>query len=305
MSKNVKAMFDGKQYDLVIKYGLESSDVKDKLYVLSSMMILGKELDAINYINSNLDSLYESYPVKTLNAHFELLLKNRLYKDANKALKIYEDKPYVSQEVEELLRDLKERIINEEHPSEKRINGLEEVNEILEKGNNNADIAKVLFSLKEYNFNGYVDSLSKLIKNPNVHPSLRTYGLIVMVDNSYSKEVSFLKGDKLLNVIPGKLTPPFLNKEQEEIMNNLHSLSENNISLENTSVQLLNYYTMDIYPEVISKEEVELVSKALVALAKQYLQMEVSEHNEDTLRKMKEIELIINSTPSLDLWWFI
>ena len=301
MSKNVKAMFEGKQYDLAIKYGLDSDDVTDKLYVLSAMMILGKELDAINFINSNVDSLYEKYPLKTLNAHFELLLKNKLYKDAYKALKMYEDKPYVSQEVEELLRDLKERIQNEEHPSQKGVNGLEEVNEVLEKGNKNADVARVLFALKEYNFNGYVESLEKVIKNPNVHPSLRTYGLIVMVENSYKKPVSFLKGETLLKVIPAELTPPFLNESQDQIMKHLHESCENNVSLENTAIQLLNYYTMDIYPEVIKKEDTELVYKAIVALARKYLQMEEVERNEDVLREMGKIELIINSTPTLDL----
>ncbi len=301
MSKKIKALFDGKQYDLVIKYGFKNEEVIDKMYVLSSMMILAKDLDAINYIKENIDSLYSAYPKKVLNAHFELLLKNKLFKEAYKALEVYENKPYVSQEVEELLRELKERIAKEEHPNQKQINGIDEVNEILSNSTNNADLARVLFSLKDYNFNAYVDSLLPILKNENIHPTLRTYALIVLVENSYNKSTLFLKGTNMMSVLPSELTPPFLSDVHNSLIEKIHSLSNNNISLENTAIQLLNYYSMDIYPEVILKEDIDKTSKALIALAKQYLSMENVEKDEEINALKNQIELIINSTPALEM----
>ncbi len=301
MSKNIKALFEGKQYDLVIKYGLESSENVDQLYVLSSMMILGKELDAINFINQHLESLYASYPKKTLNAHFELLLKNKLYKDAYKALDRYNDLPYVSQEVEEILRDLKHRISEAEHPTNKAFSGIDEINEILESSVDNASLSRALFSLKEYNFDMYKDSLEKVLTKGDVHPSLRTYALIVMVDNHYNKDIHFLHGKFIIKVNPSKLNPPFMNKTHEAVVNKVHEVAQNNISLENTALQLLSYYVMDIYPNIIKEEATDITSKAIVALAKKYLSIKDEEENKDVSKKVKEIEDIINSTPSLDL----
>ena len=263
-------------------------------------MILGKELDAINFINSNLDSLFKTYPLKTMNAHFELLLKNKLYKDAYKALDIYENKPYVSQEVEEFMRDMKIRISEAEHPTQKAISGIDEVIEVLEKSTSNAELARVLFSLKEYNFSMYKDALMKVTSNVNVHPSLRTYALIVMVENHLDQDVNFIQGKLMKSVNPSKLTPPFVNKAHQELVKLIHNHSMNDITLESTANQLLSYYTMDIYPEMIKEENIELDAKAFVALAKQYLSSP-SEMEEEVKTRKEEIEKVINSTPSLDL----
>lgn len=301
MSKNIKTFFSGKQYDLVIKYGENSSEVEDKLYVLSAMMILGKELDAINFINSNYEELYKAYPKKTLNAHFELLLKNKLYKDAYKALDNYQELPYVSQEVEEMLRDIKERISEAEHPTNKALGGIDEIIEILENSVDNASLSRVLFSLKDYNFNAYKEALEKILTKGDVHPSLRTYALIVMVDNKYNKDVMFLHGKFIKKLNPSKLTPPFMSDVHKAILDEIHNLSMNDISLENTAIQLLNYYLMDIYPNVLKLEDASLTGKAIVNLAKKYLNILLKEQDENVNKKMDEIETIINSTPSLEL----
>ena len=301
MSKNVKAFYDGKQYDLAIKYGSESSEVVDKLYALSSMMILGKELDAINFINQYKEELYKSYPVKTLNAHFELLLKNKLYKDAHKALEFYENEPYVSQEVEELLRDTKERIIDAQNPSNKAFSGIDEIVDHLENSVDNATLSRVLFSLKDYNFNAYAPSLEKLLTKGDVHPSFRTFALIVMVDNKYDKDVHFLRGKFIHKVNPSKLTPPFVSESFQKVTNQIHLLCNNNITLDNTALQLLSYYSMDIYPQQIKEGSEEVTSKAFVALANKYLNTPQTELDEDVKKKVKELEDVINSTPNLEL----
>ena len=51
--------------------------------------------------------------------HFELLLSKKLFDEAKIALDHYENLPYVSQEVEEFMREMSQRIIDESHPKKK------------------------------------------------------------------------------------------------------------------------------------------------------------------------------------------
>lgn len=299
--KMIRTLFDTKQYDLVVKYAKDNADPEVKLLALSALLLTSREIDAINFINENFVIIYSKYPLKLMRAHFELLLKNKLYKDARKALEMYENKPYVSQEAEEFMKDMHDRIDSEEHPNLKNNLSIDEINEILETSINSAQLSNVLFSLQNYNFNTYVSSLLNVLVKKDVHPSLRTYALIVLVDNKYDKKISFLSKDKFLELIPSKLNPPFKGENFEKIVKLLSEKNEQNITLESTAFQLLNYYAMDIYPIDINNDDPELISDALILLAKEYMGIKSSNNNQKIIDKKEEIKQIINSTPTLEL----
>lgn len=299
--KMIKTLFDTKQYDLVVKYSRESLDPEVKLMGLSALLLLSKELDALNYIKENFDILYSKYPLKLMRVHFEVLLKNRLFNDAKEALRVYEAKPYISQEAEEFMRDMHERIEKEEHPVIKNNLSIDEVCEILETSTKNAELSNVLFSLQNYNFNSYVSSLLNVLIKKDIHPSLRTYALIVLVDNKYAHPVSFLSKDKIITLVPSEINPPFKGEVFEKIVKLINTKSKQNVTLEATAFQLLNYYSMDIYPVDINKEDPELVSSALILLAKDYINEKDDCTNKVILDKKEEIRKIIDSTPSLEL----
>ena len=58
---------------------------------------------------------------------------------------------------------------------------------------------------------------------------------------------------------------------------------------------------MDIYPVDINKEDPELVSSALILLAKDYINEKDDCTDKVILDKKEEIRKIIDSTPSLEL----
>lgn len=299
--KMIRTLYDSKQYDLVIKYAKDNLDPEVKLLGLSALLLTSKEIEAINFINENFDIIYSKYPLKLMRAHFELLLKNKLFKDARKALEMYENKPYVSQEAEEFMKQMHDRIESEEHPNVKSNLSIDEINEILETSVNTAQLSTALFSLQDFNFSSYVSSLINVLVKKDIHPSLRTYALIVLVDNKYDKKVSFLSKDKYIELIPSKMNPPFKGENFEKIVKLLSEKNEQNITLEATAFQLLNYYTMDIYPSDINSEDSELISDALILLAKEYMGIKSSSTNKKAIEKKEEIKQIINSTPALEL----
>lgn len=299
--KTIRTLYDTKQYDLVVSYAKDNLDPEVKLLALSSLLLEAKELDAINFINENFDILYSKYPLKLMNAHFELLLKNKLFKDAKEKLDMYENKPYVSQQVEEFLKEMHERIAKEEHPDIKNNLSIDEINEILETSTNSARLSNVLFSLQNYNFNSYVSSLLNVLIKKDIHPSLRTYALIVLVDNKYDKKVTFLSKDKYVELIPNKLLPPFSGHSFNEVVKLLNEKSSQNVTLESTAFQLLNYYVMDIYPLNIDNEDPSLFADALILLANEYMNVCKSGIDQKIIDKKEEIKQVINSTPSLEL----
>ena len=298
--KEIEKLFNSKQYDLVKKYAKDSTDPKARLYLLSTLMIEGKDVEAILEIKEHNDLYMKSYPAKVIKAHFELLLKNKLYKDASEALLRYQNMPYISQEVEELFIDVKKEL-DSSHNSSKHKKDLDEILDILETSNSDKDISGVLFTLNEYNFDSYKDSLLHVLNNKNIHPNLRCYALIIMVEHKLNKEVKYLSKDKELTINPSKLNPPFGGYEFKEVMISIEEKSDSNTSLSEVAMQLYNYYIMDTYPNDIYVDELDDIASALIELAKSYLNITQNKMSEKVESLYKRIKETIDSTKPLEI----
>ena len=298
---NLESLFNKKEYDLILDLTKESKDPKELLMRISCFVIQGKIDEALDEIEANQSLIEKDYQLRLMKTHFELLLSKKLYDEARLALKHYENLPYVSQEVEEFMRDMKTRIEDEAHPKSHQSFDLDEIYDVLEKETDSAKISQVLFSLKNYNLNIYIDSLKIFMKREDVNPNFRTYALIVLVDAKFDEEVGFLSRNGLIAVNPAQITPPFMTPAFNETCRLITEKCNHDVSMIETALHLFNCYVIDTYPEDIYKDSEELLSSAFVRIAESYLNKLHSSNDEEVIELASKIQKIIESTPEIRL----
>lgn len=299
---NLETLFNKKQYVLVASLTKDSKNPKERFLRVSSLVILSKADEALDDIEEYNEMLFKAYPKQTMKLHFELLFSKKLFDDARLALTRYESYPYVSQEIEEYLREIKDRIPYEEHPNNKgEYIPVDKMLETLEIGTDNGEISQVVFSLKNYNINIYIDSLKIFLTRSDVHPNFKTYALILLVDQKYDEEIRVKLHDKNMFVNPKKLTPPFMSKSFNEVCKLINEKSDKNMSLIETALHLFNCYIIDTYPDEIYVENLSDLADVFVELAKEYLGQERSSFDENKNKLFKKIKTTIESTPELKL----
>ena len=298
---NLETLFNKKEYDLILDLTKESKDPKELLMRISALVIQGKIDAALDEIEAHQSKIERVYQLRLMKTHFELLLSKGLYDEARLALKHYENLPYVSQEVEEFMRDMKERIEEEAHPKSHQKFELDEIFDILEKETDSAKISQVLFSLKNYNLNIYIDSLKIFMKREDVNPNFRTYALIVLVDEKFDQEVGFLSRKGLISVNPARITPPFMSPAFNQTCKLITEKCNHDVSMIETALHLFNCYVIDTYPEDIYQVGEELLSSAFIRIAESYLNKLHSSNDEEVADLAAEIQKIIESTPEIRL----
>lgn len=298
--ENLKKLFESGNYEEIVKKTKGSSDPLSILFKILSFVSLGRDDEALDEIEKSRDILEKKYPEKLIKIHFELLLKNRLFDEAKLAWKHYEELPYISQEVEELLREFPKQIEEAKSISQTNAYSEEEIERILTKSIDNNEISELLFSLKKYNLNLYIDALLKFIKRSDVHPNFRTYGLILLVDNKYDANISFLLMGKIINVNPSKINPPFLDKTYNLLTEKIYFLTTKDISLQEISLHLLNCYIIDTYPNEIKYSNLDNLAKTFVSIGKDYLSQKDS-IDPEVLEIKNNVKKVIESTPNIEV----
>ncbi len=296
---NLQSLFEKEQYDLIIKLTKDSTEYTERFLHLMSLVMLTRYDDALIDIETHREILEKGNLYKLIKMHFELLFELGLFDKARSELKHYESLPYDSQKVEELLHSLPKKINEEENPPSKTIT-LEEANNILLTSEDNAEISEVLFSLRNLNFKGYVSALKKVIVNEKIHPTLRTFGLIIFKDNDYDGEIEFLTSlHEVRKLNPKTLIAPFTSKTFFETRKCLEELGKKNVSLLQTSVQLLNNLVMDVYPDDIDFAIPTKLARAIYLLAKEAMNEKNLEEDEDIILIKNKIKEISSKIPSL------
>ena len=258
---SLKTLMDKKSYDLVIKLTENTDDVISLYYRLSALIAVGQVHDALNLINTKREIL-KSKLALLIKFHIEILCLMGQFDEAFDELKKYEDLPYESQEVEELLRSLPNYIRQEE----KRTFRMSTLNEdqIRERllSKNDEEVLAALDVIKNQPLNNYLMNLLKIIRS---HPRqiIRSFTLLLLVNQKYDKEVTFLHFDKLINVIPSSLEEPFNvpgHYSIEELANDFQSFYHDP-SIANNALNILSSYLLYIYPNQItfSKEEIIII----------------------------------------------
>ena len=277
---------------------LKDTKNNDELFILLNAYINEKLYeDAIKLIENN-SQLVKEKPLHIIELHIELLLSLELFDEASIAYKKYLELPYISQEVEEYLKEIPSLIEERKDVNKNKTYTIDEIDEILTTHYDQGKIMDVLFSLDNYNILKLLTPIEIFLLRKDVHPSLRTYALISLVSNNISSPVQILKDGKKITVVPNKLKPPFCDDNFKKVIKYIESELYKDPSVQQIAFQLLNNYVLDCYPDdVLNDVDLNEFCLALTSLAKDYLSIANDDVTNGELKQ--KIKKVLEKTPDL------
>ena len=279
---SLKTLMDKKAYDLVISLTENSQDSLSLFYRISALLAVGKSEEALNVINAKQRILQEKLGL-LVKIHIEILCLLGRFDEAYEKLRYYVELPYQNQETEEVLRMMPEYIRKEEKNSYRQhsLSSDDIMNQLM--SNNEEEVLAALDAIKDQKLDQYLLPILKIIRS---FPKqvVRTFALLLLVNQKYDKEVEFLHKNELKKVVPSSLEEPFALpgfKNINEISFAFQS-QYHDPSIASNALQIVSSYLLDIYPDPIelSKDEIVVV---FGYLAKRLLRV-----NEDDLKQVCE-----------------
>ena len=273
---SLKTLMDKKQYDLVIKLTENSNDSIALFYRLSALLAVGKSEDALNLIKTKRLILQNKLAL-LIKFHIEILCLLGRFDEAYSELKYYEDLPYESQEVEEILRSMPAYIRDQEKASfgNRHLDEDEIRQRLMSK--NDEEVLAALDDIKSLPINNYLLNILKLISS---HPRqvIRSFALLLLVNAKYDKEVQFLHFDKLVKVNPAKLPEPFSVPGFQDLESLSFTLQNEyrDPSVAQNALHVISSYLLYIYPSGIELEKEEVIV-VFGYIAKRLLQIETDD----------------------------
>lgn len=279
---SLKTLMDKKAYDLVISLTENSQDSLSLFYRISALLAVGKSADALNVIISKQKILQEKLAL-LVKIHIEILCLLGRFDEAYDQLRYYVELPYQNQETEEVLRAMPDYIRKEEKNSyQHRVIDEEELlNKLMSK--NEEEVLAALDALKEQKLDPYLLAILKIVRS---FPKqvVRTFALLLLVNQKYDKEVDFLHNNELKKVVPSSLEEPFavpgfknLNELSFALQSQYHDPS-----IASNALQIVSSYLLYIYPNRLNLNPDEIVV-IFGFLAKRLLRV-----NEDDLKDVCE-----------------
>ena len=249
---SLKTLMDQKNYNLVIKLTENSNDAIALFYRLSALLAVGQSEEALNLIKTKRLIMQKRLSL-LIKFHIEILCLLKRFDEAYEELKYYEELPYESQEVEEVLRSMPTYIRNEEKAAYKRPIDDDELREMLIKGND----GEILASLDR--IKGLVDFtpfLLGILKVAQTHKRqvIRSIALLVLVYKKYDKEVKFLHHDKMITLVPADLDDPFIVPGYSSIEEFSYALQSeyHDPSIADNALNVISSYLLYNYPDKLN-----------------------------------------------------
>lgn len=278
---NLKSIFDKQDYDLVIKLTKTSSDPDDLFYCLSAYLSLNRIDDALALIKEKHLLLEKRLPM-LMKSHIELLCLKGNYEEAYQQVDYYKNLPYYSQEAEEILKDLPKMIRDYERKSYRSSINDDEIEKLL-LSKSEQDVLFGLDALREKELSPYYLYINKILTS---FPKqlVRSFCLLLLVNKKVDHNFKFLHIDKLIEVNPIKLNPPFDDTSFNNIKKKMQELYKD-VSLSESALQILSTYLIYIYPDSINLDD-KLLFEALHIISASYLNIEYHSSNEEECRSL-------------------
>ena len=245
---SLKSLMDKKQYELVLKLTENTTDSTYLFYRISALLALGKAEESLKCLESNRLLLQKDLSL-LIKVHIETLCILGLFDKAYEEMKYYQNLPYSSQVVEELLAKLPEYIRAEE----KKAYAKHELDDgQIKKLAHSTDLNDIIIALdliKNRDINVFLDDIRWLLTN-HLTQSIRSFALLILVQKKVPGTFIYKHVDQNIEVEPSKLEPPFVGDWFNNIVRRL-SVELKDASATENAIQILSSYLMFIYPDKI------------------------------------------------------
>ena len=283
---NLKSLMDKHEFELVIKLTENAKDSTSIFYRIGALLSTNKGQEALTTIKKNRKELEKDMAV-LIKVHIETLCILGLFDEAHEELEYYKNLPYVSQEVEEILKDIPKYIrLEEKNMFKMPVNDDETLIKYL-KGTDIDMAIAALDEIRSRDITKFIPAIAYLMVNFEKQ-SVRSFALLLLVQKQVDKTFKFNNMGKLIDVNPKDLEPPFVDEGFISLVKRLENEYKNPVVSDN-AIQLYSSYIIYTYPNTPKFDEDKLVI-ALHYIANHYLQMDNS-----NLKIDKDMELLIAS----------
>ena len=282
---NLKSLLDSKQYDLVLKLTETSTSSNDLFYRISAFIFLGKYEEALYVIQDHQETLESNLPA-LINAHINLLCVLGRFEQAYTVLDYYNNLPYQSQVVEEILRKMPKIIEAEEKKQTTyKFYSDEEIEQML-RSDEFEDVLLALGTIKNRDILSFLPILKELLVSDSKE-AIKSYILMMLVKKEVDRDLVIVKKGKEIKVNPKHLIPPFMGEVFDGVVKGFDKEFKDS-TLSQIATQLFSQYSIYIYPEEYPYSIKEYLA-AFYLLAKDY----ASSMNSDlsTLSFVNELDL--------------
>ncbi len=263
---NLKSLLDSKQYDLVLKLTETSTSSNDLFYRISAFIFLGKYEDALYVIQDHQEILESNLPA-LINAHINLLCVLGRFEQAYTALDYYNNLPYQSQVVEEILRKMPKIIEAEEKKQTTyKFYSDEEIEQML-RSDKFEDVLLALDTIKNRDILSFLPILKELLVSDSKEV-IKSYILMMLVKKEVDRDLVIVKKGKEIKVNPKHLIPPFIGEIFDGVVKGFDKEFKDS-TLSQIATQLFSQYTIYIYPKEYPYSVKEYLA-AFYLLAKDY-----------------------------------
>lgn len=299
MENDLKSLIEQREFAKVLELSEGSRDPETLFYRLSALLASAKSKEAMELLEKHRKELFEYNPVATLRTNFELRALRKEYKQARQDLEYFNNLPYVSQEVEEILRALPEDIAAQEKFSlgGKKL-GEDEIFDILETSDDSFELLAALNALKGKDLSEYLDDIFGVIGKEKVHDDVKTFALLLLVSAKDGKLRKFdLRGENY-ELTPALIAPPFSTQPYLEAKRILEEEFTDSAGSK-IAVGLLDQCVLALYPRDIGAfGNARVLSEAFGSLALNYLGQD-SKESQEAAKAKGLIALLLQKNPPL------
>ena len=265
---SLKSLIDQKNYDLVIKLTETSTSSTDLFYRISAFICLGKYEEALFVIQDHQKTL-EGNLAALINVHINLLCALSRFEQAYSALEYYNNLPYQSQVVEEVLRKMPDMIAKEEQKmSSVKFYDNDQLLEMLDSSKDE-DVLLALDIIKGRDIMEFLPKLkSMLVSYPR--ETTKSYILMMLVRKELDRDLLMVKEGKEYHLNPKHLIPPFTGDVFDKVVRKFDREFKD-ASLAQIATQLFSQYCIYIYPCEL-KPNPELYALVFFLIANEYME---------------------------------
>lgn len=296
---DIAELVKNEKFEEAIALPRQTLEGRDLFFLASAYLSLGRGEEALEVILEHRDELYALDPILTMKSDLEIRFLLEQYDEADEDRKYFENLPYVSQEVEEVLRSLPSTIaatrFSAKSPAQK---DYEQLLETLASPSDDLMLLSALNGLKKIGeLEDYRGLVEEILVGPH-HDDVKTYALMLLSAKGSDHVVKITKGGRAYEVNPARLGTPYGLPEYRYVREKIMGLRDN--SLAEVAGELLDLYALQRYPErfLLSGEE-DAFLEGLLALARSYLGQNEGELGEAGRRYRDLIGKSIAENPPL------
>jgi hypothetical protein len=294
--QEINDLLEKGEYDKVIALTEDCSDPQGIFARISAFIGLNESERALKTLLCSRQALFSSRPVLTMKANMELRFALHQFEEAYDDLGFYKNMPYVSQKVEEALKELPKLIRNEEKAY--LLDGSAKTKDIDETlaARDPYAVLGALSQIGKKKLTGHEDKIEKILVS-SFPSDVKAFALEVLISLDYQKKVRFLDGEEILEVVPSELISPFSESSYAYLRKELAKGKDATVS--GIAIKILDSLSLVSFPSYPFKDSDLAISlEALEGMAAAYLGQNPSLKRE--ARKEKErLDSILAKHPPL------